>query len=69
MKATRHEVHMSVLDLKHLKQVGDEEQESIYGTRDEQHEKTQVTSTWNTEARKPREVRENVKYKPGEARE
>ena len=32
---------MKMTSLKHLKQVRDEEQKSTYGTKHEQHEKTQ----------------------------
>ena len=43
MKAKRHEMHMSMLSLKHLKQVRDEEQKSMYGRRHKQVEKTRGT--------------------------
>ena len=43
MKATRHEMHMSMLRFKHLKQVKDEEQKSTYGKKHEQYEKSQST--------------------------
>ena len=43
MKASRNEMHMSMLGLKKLKQVRDEDQKSMYGTRREQHEKIQGT--------------------------
>ena len=33
MKATRHEMHMSMLGLKHLKQLRDDEQKSMLGMR------------------------------------
>lgn len=43
MKTTRYEIHMSMLGLKHLMQVRDEDQKSTYGVRHEQHEKMQGT--------------------------
>ena len=43
MKATRHEMHKSMLDLKYLKQVRDEEHRSTQSLRHEQPENTQDT--------------------------
>ena len=41
MKATGHDMHMIMLDLKHLKQIRDDLQKSMYGTRNKQHEEPQ----------------------------
>ena len=41
MIATRHEISISMLRLKHLKQLRDEEQKSTNDTRHEQHKKSQ----------------------------
>ena len=43
MKATKYEMHMNMLALKHLKQVKDEEQKNTDGTIHKQHKKTQGT--------------------------
>ena len=61
IKATRHETHMSMLDLKHLKQVKDEEQKKHVGN--------EARALREHARRNTLEPRENVRYKTREARE
>ena len=67
MKATRHDMHMSVLGLKLLKQVRDEEQKSTYGEAQVARENAMAQDRWGTRVRKTREAREDMRYEAHQA--
>ena len=68
MKATKHEMRMSMLGSKHLKQVKDEEQKNTYSRRKKQHGKTEGTRHGMYRSTKTHEAREHVKHKARETR-
>ena len=65
MKAMRHEMHISILALKHMKKVRDME----YITKHEHQEKTQGTRQVRYKTTITHEAREHVKHEAHEARE